>query len=434
MSHRAGWAVGLLAGIGVAGPALAERAMGDGWAQSPTASDWKAATPASAKPGLLLRAVIRCSVEPSGALSACRAIREMPSGSGAGAAALGLTSKFRRDPPGQKGLKEVTFAADWYEFDVPADWKRRPTASDLLAVFPTEAYKNGTSGYAVIDCVVTLPGALNDCVAVHEAPADQGFGAAAIALTPQFTMKPASLKGIPVVSTVRVPIRFSTSGPGEDLGSKRVLPPNLAWAEAPTYLDVAAAFPAKARAERITGRATLSCGMSVEGRLTHCETATSLPKGYGFDVAAKALAKKFRYPITSEKDRKATREVTVHLPVTFDAAMLDLAAAAVGKPSWAAIPTADRMRSVFGPLATTKTVRVQLSCTVQAGGSLDHCTVASEEPAAVGAGAAALSLTPLFRMTTWTVDGLPTVGGTVRIPLRYEPPPPLPPSTPPAGH
>lgn len=434
MIHPSGWAAGLLLSLSVVAPALADKRAVDGWAQIPTAADWKAATPASARPGLLLRAVMRCNVESDGALSACRVIREMPTGSGAGAAVLGLASKIRRDPPGQKGLKEVTFAADWYEFDVPPDWKRRPTASDLLAVFPTEAFKNGTSGYAVIDCVVTLPGALNECVAVHEAPAGQGFGGAAIALTPQFTMKPATLKGVPVVSTVRVPIRFSTSGPGEAFGSKRVLPPNLAWAEAPTYLDVAAAYPAKARAERITGRATLSCGMSAEGRLTHCSAVTSLPRGYGFDEAAKALAKKFRYTITSDSDRKATRGVAVHLPVTFDVGMLDQSAAVVGKPSWAAIPSGDMMRSAFAPLATTKTVRVQLTCKVQAGGSLDNCAVTSEEPSAVGAGAAALSLATMFRLTTWTVDGLPTVGGTVRIPLRYEPGDAPPPSPPPAGH
>jgi TonB family protein len=424
------WKFGRAAAFGVAAalaaaplaPAAPKDASG-GWVRWPSEAERAGVRPAAAKPGVFVRAVARCAVEATGELSGCRVVRETPTASGAGQALLALTPKFRRKPPGKNDLKEVNVTGSWYDTDSEADWVRRPSAEDLLAVFPSEAFKRGVSGYATIDCVGTTQGALTDCVAIEESPGDMGFGGAAIALTAQFMMKPARFKGAPVQSVIRVPIRFITYGPAMAVGSKRVLPPNLAWAEAPSYADVVAAYPKKARDEKMTGRATVSCNMSPEGRLTTCSIVSSAPRGYGFDTAAKALAKRFRYEITKESDKAATRSVSVHLPVTFDAAMLDHATPVIGKPNWASIPTADQMRAVFAALAVKETVRVTLTCVVQPGGTLAQCASASEQPVGVGAGVAALTLVPAFRLTTWTAEGLPTVGGSIRIPLRYEPGP-----------
>jgi hypothetical protein len=38
----------------------------------------------------------------------------------------------------------------------------------------------------------------------------------------------------------------------------------------------------------------------------------------------------------------------------------------------------------------------------------------------LGIGQAALALAPTFRLSTWTAEGLPVVGGAINIPLRYE--------------
>ena len=46
--------------------------------------------------------------------------------------------------------------------------------------------------------------------------------------------------------------------------------------------------------------------------------------------------------------------------------------------------------------------------------------VESETPQDLGYAAAAMTLTPQFRLAVWTDEGLPTVGGTVRIPLRFD--------------
>ncbi len=82
--------------------------------------------------------------------------------------------------------------------DVRPDWLKRPDAADVLAVWPSAAWIKGLGGRAVISCRVTLQGALADCSVNREEPVGAGFGAAAIALSPQFLMKPGIRDGKPV--------------------------------------------------------------------------------------------------------------------------------------------------------------------------------------------------------------------------------------------
>jgi TonB family protein len=400
------------------------------WARRPTPQEFREALAQvhGQVPAGGARAAMRCKVEDTGALSGCHVVLETPAGSGFGAALLALAPKYVRKPPGKNDLREVNVVFDEHPFDVGPDWLKRPTAGDLLAVWPTAAWKKGQGGKAVINCQVTVQGALNECVAVEETPG--GFGGAAIALTPQLLMRPATLKGSPVVSVAQIPINFEGPGtppPGGDttFGSRKVVQPNLPWSLAPGYADVVAAYPRKARAAKIAGRATVDCDMTEEGRLAHCATVVVEPHGYGFDDAAKDLAKQFQFPVRSEAEKKATHGLSVHLPVTFDPAMLDQKTPpVVGKPSWAALPDAAGVIAAFSAVKTEVTARAMLSCTVAAGGGLTDCQVASEQPLGAGVGAAALSLAPTFRLTTWTVEGLPTIGGRVNVPIRYEPGPP----------
>jgi len=65
-------------------------------------------------------------------------------------------------------------------------------------------------------------------------------------------------------------------------------------------------------------------------------------------------------------------------------------------------------------------VRVTLVCDVQAGGSLSGCVVDRETPAGQGFGQAILALAPKFRVEPLSADGTPTVGGKVRVPVRFD--------------
>lgn len=367
-------------------------------------------------------AAMRCKVTAEARLAGCRVVQESQPGLGFGQALLSLAPRYRVKTPAEGGPapgSEIVESFDETHFDTPANWRRKPSPQDLLVVWPKKAWGKGLGGEAIIQCPVSTQGALYDCIVVSEKPAGENFGSAAIALTPQFLMKPATLKGTPVVSIARIPLNFSLpagSGPTMTLGARTMLPVTLAWQEAPTYAEVAAAYPAKARAKNLGGRATLNCDFTKEGRLTGCDTVTESPRGEGFADAAKLLAKRFR---ALTNDGPAPR-ASVQLPVVFDPAMLTEAKPVIGKAQWAVLPTTDDLNAAFGKDSRPGTSRVMIACVVQQGGRVDGCNVVREEPTGVGLGQAALTLAPHFRLSTWTAEGLPVVGGTVNVPLRYE--------------
>lgn len=305
--------------------------------------------------------------------------------------------------------------------DVQPDWLKKPTAGGLATVWPTEAWKRGKGGSARIECMITVRGLLTDCIVLDESPAGESFGAAAIALTPQLLMKPAQLKGQPVPSTVRIPINFKM-GPGMTAPppamQRRLAPVVQAWPEAPSYADVAAAYPEKAKAAKIGGRATLSCDVKKDGRLGPCSILAETPKGQGFGKAARDLAKSFRMN-TIGLEGKPLGDLAVQVPIAFDPKVLENPL--VGKATWISLPPSADFVAAFGTLKLSETARAQLDCVVLQGGAVGDCKVVSESPAGSGVAAAALQVAPKFKLSTWTADGLPVVGGRVRVPLRFDP-------------
>lgn len=89
--------------------------------------------------------------------------------------------------------------------------------------------------------------------------------------------------------------------------------------------------------------------------------------------------------------------------------------------NWAAKPSALVMAAAFpGALSRTHLIgRAEIQCEVIADGRLGRCATLSESPADAGVGAAALSVTPSFRMTARTGDGASTTGRTVQIPIVF---------------
>jgi hypothetical protein len=185
------------------------------------------------------------------------------------------------------------------------------------------------------------------------------------------------------------------------------------WVEAPTVADIAAAYPAKAKAARQGGRVMLSCVIGRDQHPKNCGPVLEQPVLFGFGAAARKLAYQMKI---------STPEIVgqnVFVPVTFDPAVLS-AQAMVSKPAWVAAPTLEDFQASFPKSQNgVNDVRVVLGCTVEAGGSLGGCAVATETPAGQGYGQGALALAPKFKMSPWSLEGEPTVGAKIELPIHY---------------
>jgi TonB family protein len=322
--------------------------------------------------------------------------------------------------------------------DTPPSWRHKPTPNDLLAVWPRVAMEKNINGKAVIECKITVQGALYDCTPLSESPAGMGFGLAAVAISAQFTMNPPTHNGQPVGGeTVRIPINFEglgvaalgthvvSGGPHSvDTDPSNKVVSNVPWLEAPTVAQVLAAYPAKARAAKVGGHAVLDCHFNGDGRLTHCTTLSEVPDHDGFADAAKALVGRFLGPRTDSAG-VSLREVNTQVAFTFAAESLSGDTPVIGKPHWARLPEASDVAAGFPAAATAahvSTGHVTLACTVGFGGRLADCSVVRQDPPGLGFDKAALALSSDFLVSVWTSEGLPTVGGQVRVPLRYEMP------------
>jgi len=388
---------------------------------------WPASTPTSIYEG---KVQLECGLDSARRPNACRVIDEYPLDLGFAAAALSLVGKYeikagKAPPSGGRVALSVSLQAPGY---TRVEWLRKPTRADLQAVWPVEAWKHGQGGWSAVSCKVSEAGMLFACAADAEKPAGAGFGAAAVALTPQFKMKPATFRGVPVASSVRIPIVFPNFSPSMvNAASASLMDATDFWLSAPSYADVFAAYPAKARNPRVDGHVTLNCVVAKDGLLKQCATITEAPSGMGFAEAAKRLSKHFVADMPTVRPR-ATGEIWVHLPIAFLSGMLDGQTPILEGPAWSQLPTAEQAGEIY-PDAADKagvlTGRAVLSCRVLAEGKVD-CGVRTEEPAGYDFGDAAMRLAPNFRLKIWTASGTPVIGSAVAIPIRFnmDAPPP----------
>jgi TonB family protein len=198
------------------------------------------------------------------------------------------------------------------------------------------------------------------------------------------------------------------------LASSAVADVTPLFSDAPDITQMAAAYPAKAKAARVGGTVELTCEVGRDLHPRDCAALNERPGGYGFGVAARKLAEKLTV------DGSSMIGQNVFVPVTFDPGVLT-GAVNVTKPSWAQLPTAADFQATFPKSENgVNDVRVVLGCTVEAGGALGGCAVAQESPPGQGYGEGALALASKFRVSPWSVDGAPTVGAHIRLPIHYE--------------
>lgn len=84
-------------------------------------------------------------------------------------------------------------------------WTRVP--SNLERFYPQRSIQRGVEGRAVLDCAVSVTGSLS-CTIVSETPAGYGFGDAALRISREYSMAPATADGLPVPGRYRMDVPF----------------------------------------------------------------------------------------------------------------------------------------------------------------------------------------------------------------------------------
>jgi len=100
---------------------------------------------------------------------------------------------------------EISTVPGLIEITTP-HWTRAP--SGLARYYPPRALERGIEGQVVLDCVVEVSGAL-DCAAVSETPPGWGFAAAAVRISRDYAMVPATRDGVAVEGRYHMRVPFA---------------------------------------------------------------------------------------------------------------------------------------------------------------------------------------------------------------------------------
>jgi len=313
-------------------------------------------------------------------------------------------------------------------YDFAPRWIRTPTARELGSVFPTKALQQGKSGSATLKCVLTEESVLSGCQVISETPGNLGFGDAALTLTADLNIRPAMKLGHPVRTEINLTAHFIAPSPavgsyitGVDTRDMQKYLTNPAWERAPTFAQVAAAYPSRARSAGKSGRVSLDCTLGADGQFSSCLVTNEEPVGYGFGAAAAELAKSFKTAPTVAGDKSVAGGV-VKLPFAFTTRMLSPGAPTASNPVLTAVPSNRDLAAAFPRAARTAGIgqtRASLDCIVAQTGALSNCRAVVEAPAGYNVAMGAMQLAPKYRVSPWSVDGMPVAGSRVRVPIAY---------------
>ena len=294
------------------------------------------------------RVTLRCEVDVHGLAERCQVVSESPAGKGFGKAALEMRPTFKlpplQGPDGPvKAMRTIalTFKAPDTRLDLGNQgigrgglidaskmsltgnplqmravtmldapvWSAAADFDDLARAYPAKA--GGIEGYAVAHCRVLRSGVLDTCQLIKETPEHQGFGAAALSLTPKFKVAP-GLAAAPHRDAlwVDVPIRFP---PPAELAERTVMAPM--WLVGLDPRTTPKLFPPEAVASGLTtGRGVARCTVGADGVMTACAPERGEPDGLGFSEAAAKLASGMKINLWSA-DGAPVEGGVIHIPV-----------------------------------------------------------------------------------------------------------------------
>lgn len=310
----------------------------------------------------------------------------------------------------------LTASADAQTVD--PDWLRPPNADTIVKYYPDEAMDRSISGRVTVSCAVGIDTRVRDCKLESEWPVGMGFGDAVLKMAPEeFRFRPQSINGKPVDgSIVRIPIVMLSPSSGA-----RSVITRPVWSKAPSFEDIAAAWPAEA-GDLAEGRSVLRCSVFNGGRLRNCTIAGQIPKGSPFGGAARQLVDKFQVSMTPEDEKKySVSDIAISFHF-FNPETPAGKAKKVVKPDWITQIDPAKVVALYPRAAADKGVTSGVGvadCLVAPDGQLTDCKPAREEPAGLGFAASAVAVAGITKMNPWTPDGRPVAGARIKLPITF---------------
>ena len=306
-------------------------------------------------------------------------------------------------------------------------------------------------GHVTLQCLVDAHGLAETCKVGSESPAGKNLGRAALRQRTLLKLQPAAgPDGRPADAMMAINVRFkaqvhefdstemarqlstpsakgfgtlnvpSNDSPASWGDEARIEYP--VWAQAATFEDLAAAYPAKGGG--VEGYAAAHCRIERDGAkaglLRECGILKEFPADQGFGRAALSLTDKFRVEPAMLANLPRSEPIWVAIPIR----MPPPGAAAqrtVTSPQWVVGLDPRAIQRLYPPAAAAKGVsagRGIARCTVAANGALSACAPESADPNGLGFSEAAVQLASTMKMNLWSADGAPVQGGVVQIPIR----------------
>jgi len=111
------------------------------------------------------------------------------------------------------------------EADRAPDWLVRPDGERIARFYPEQAQRAEKEGAVSLVCIVAVDTLLRDCKVVAEDPPGYGCGRAALNTSEGRRLAPAIRQGLPVESTVRIPLAFKFPDPQPPARLPTLTPP-----------------------------------------------------------------------------------------------------------------------------------------------------------------------------------------------------------------
>lgn len=343
------------------------------------------------------------------------------------------------------------------------DWVTIPSGKDFEEYYPKHANFLEVDGRARLSCTVNVKGELENCTTPFEQPVGLGFGAAALAMTKKFAMRPGARNGIPIDgATVAIPIRFvlpePKNGPppppaaGESLrNALRITDAHDAvtvtldniYKEHATAYDRGVTTGTRAivievlekawqtrRPELRIAYANALASVFRESELASiADFAEGSGKALNYDRRLQDIQKTIgaSLPTILGPSAKAAFCAKNSCPAPADLARvwraIEPSDDRIDNPQWSNSPTEGAV-SAAAPVPTIIGLRgaVRLTCQLGKEGTVTVCTVDEELPQGLGFGAAAQGLATRYRLSPIQA-ATATEGRKVTLRVGFSPPP-----------